>query len=1033
MRRLTWAIVVLATWAATVRADEPDLLFVDQLRSAGLADVALEYLHRVAAAPPPALRDRLPLERARCLAALADGQDDATRRDRMRSAARAEIERWLRDVTDLALKVDARANLARICEQQGVAQLARSRLERNRSERQDAAARADALLTRSLQLLEATQVDRSKLLASLEEHPSAAGRVAELSQQIREASFRHAVATFHKAQCAIDPERSGVARRNAGMEAARRQFLEIGESDDSVGWEARAWVGRCWLELDNIGEARKLLAQVEREVNRPAAAAGVRAARFFLLLLAERDPGVRSRSGDVIRGASEWLDRYPDLADAADGQAVRLLLARHLILQAQASGQREPLRRAVDLLTALSELGRDLSADVGELRLEAADQLIGDDGRPPANFSEGYLAAQVELYRRMRLADGPAEGARSIHLRRAMQNLDAALALATPDDPARAIFDARLLVCYCHLLDGQPAAAAVLGEHLARTAGDSARGARAALYALSAWSNLCTAAQAAGSHVDEAAARRHVGELAGLIESRWADAPEADDARLQLGELAFAERRYADAAAHFRRVQPPFDGFAYAKYRQGVAAQLACAAGATRELIANAILELRRLEDLPVGASADAVRADCQARLQLATLLLLTGRAEVEAATISRRVATDCAKLLPDDETARRGLVAEAVRLWALAAGAQARQSLSARRFDQTRAALAPVIAHVRDYGDEFTGKDPGVPGAAPMIAAINNALAIDAIAAVRSGSVRSFRHHVALAGRLGGVDALVVQLAQELSGEDKSNSSVASAFEEVARRNELLSTTRLRIANGLSAIDEHAKAAAVLAAIPAPAAHDADGLAAFRAARLALAREYRLAKSFEQAKAILRDVIGTPKNKGWGYDQLDVRREAIALCADEGNFAGAVQMTGQVQKSLSEPLRDYEAKSARLRQLGGELGTAGNAPGALRAAALAERDQLEADLQRLAMLRGRYFEFERIEMEVLARYAETLDDAKGTELLKRLAARLVKLERAHVDLGGPANRAALADLLAHNPALRQQYLAAGGTALQTP
>jgi hypothetical protein len=1020
---------MLAAWSPAVRADEPARLFVEQLRSAGLADVALEYLEHVRAAAPPGLRGRLLLERAKCLAELADRGDDETRCDRQRSDARSAIETWLRNVTDPAMISEGQAALAGLCQRQGLAHLERSRRALGRSERQDAAAVANALLGRSIQLVEAMRGNLSATLSGLGESPADAERAADLTRQLRETELELAKARFHQAQVPTGPERDGIARRNAGLEAARRQFLELAREDDAVAWQARAWVGRCWLELDNIGEARKALAQVEREAVRPAAAGGVRAARYYQLLVTERDPGVRSRAADIIRGANEWLDRYRDAADSADGRAVRLLLARHWVAQAQASGSREPLRRAVDVLTELSEAGGELAAAAGALRLEAADHWLGDESRVPATFGDGYLAAQVELHRRSRLAEGPAGGARSERVSRAVTLLERALGLATAEDSRRAVFDARLLLCYCHLLDGHAAAAAVLGEHLARSTGDSPRAARAAIYALSAWTNLIADAAA----VDEAIARERLVELAGLIESRWAAAPEADTARFQLGELAFADRRYAHAAAQYGRVQPSFGGYTFAKYRQGVAAQLAVAAGAPGELLSTAIADLRRVEDLPVGASADSVRTYAHARLQLATLLLLAGTGNAEAAAIGRQIATGPAKSLPADDAARGPLLAEAVRLWALAASAHARHSLKSGRIGDARAALAPLVSHVRSSAGELVNDAADHRRLTPMVEAVTSALAVDVLAGVRSGRAAALREHLALVHRLGDINGFAVRVTDELHGETPSSAAVASVVEEVSRQQDLLPATRLRLADRLSAVGRHEQAAAVLSAIAAPPANDADGLRVYRTARISLAREYRLAKALDRAKAILREALGTPGQKGWGFDNLDVRREAIALCEADGNFAGAVQMAVQAQTALGEALREYEAKSARLQQLGGEVGAGGDAPGALRAAALTERDRLQADLRRLAPLRERYFEFYRLEVAALVRHAESLEPAPAAELFGRLAVRLAKLERTQPDVGGSANRAALAELVGRQPALRQQYQAAGGRVLLTP
>lgn len=1025
MNRVRLLLLMFAGFSTgAVLAGEPDGLFVERLRLAGFADVALEYLDRLGGAGRSELADRRSLERAKCFAALADAEVESRCRDRRMDAAHEAFEQWIASAADEASKVDARAELARLCIRRAQSDLARRPVAK--SARQEANARCTEHLNLARSLAKAVRAARVAVQ----------GSSPDGLRQRREADFDIALASFYLAQAVNVGGREGLQRRNQHVESARKEFEQLARADDAIAWQALAWVGKCWLELDNPGEARRVFAQVEHEGTQPAAAGGLRLAKYGQLLLLDRGAGVRSRPADVIRGATEWLDRFRYDVNTSEGRGVRYLLAKNLVARSGVTGQthgvrldaagRESIQRAVDLLGELAAGGAEHSQSAAALRLDVAEFLVPEDVGLPMSFAEGYLIAQVELNRRAKLAPGPAGGARTMHVSRARAALEHGLALANSNDRRRDLFDARVLLCYCHLLDGNPSAAAVLGEYLARNSRESGFGARPAIYALSAYSAMI----ADGVAADAPANRRRITELAAFMEQRWPDEPETDAARFQLGELAFFDRNYAEAVRQYAKVRPVFEGFTYAKYREGAAAQLAASAGAgALPLLQTAIADLKRVPNWPAGASPEMVVAHAQVRLQLGELLLVSKgeNAAAQASEIGRQLTTAMPGSLPDGEPARRQLEADAGRIWAVAATVEAGFKLNSGQSAQARSTLSPLVTHLRSLAG-------GQSQERRLLDAAMEALATDARAAVRLRHPPVGRDYVELFRGLGGdTSAFVARLAFELRGEDKENPAVAIALDSLAELPDSKPGTRKLIADGLSGIGRHVKAAELLAAIAPPTSEEGEASRTFHAARLALAREYRLGKAFDRAKSVMREILGTPTNKGWGHDNLDVRREALALCEDEGNFAGAVQIAVQVQKALTESLRDYETKAARLIHLRGDNAANNDVPGALRGIALAECDQLESDLRRLLPARDCYFEFWRAEMSLLLRYAQTLPPIQSAEALDRVAARLVKLERGHPDIGGTVNRRALNQLLVGHPALKHAYESSGGKALLNP
>jgi hypothetical protein len=263
-----------------------------------------------------------------------------------------------------------------------------------------------------------------------------------------------------------------------------------------------------------------------------------------------------------------------------------------------------------------------------------------------------------------------------------------------------------------------------------------------------------------------------------------------------------------------------------------------------------------------------------------------------------------------------------------------------------------------------------------------------------------------------------------------KLENGLVGFLDEVARAPALTMEGRVYLSQGYAAIDRPDRAIELLKAIPDPAPDDEAATKTYRAGRLTLAKAYRQARQFGPAKDVLREIMAGGPRRGWGADSGEVRKEAIALLEDEGNFAGAARMAADEQNKLLRGTQDFSAKSRQVRQLRDEA----KAKPEVAAGLNEKADQLDSELQRLAPVRERFFEFYHLEARAIARNARKSGDPKSMEALGRLATRLVKLEQGQPDLGGDVSRARLRSLLVEEPLLAEKYRAAGGrTFLETP
>src|SRR5262249_42211736 len=152
------------------------------------------------------------------------------------------------------------------------------------------------------------------------------------------------------------------------------------------------------------------------------------------------------------------------------------------------------------------------------------------------------------------------------------------LRLATPKDSPKDIFDARALLTYALLKTQDYPAAAVLGDHIARTHPATAQAANVGLFGLQGYSMALSQfrnakpadgadeeeqkrRQALVAHAAEADQRRMI-DLARYIERTWPNEAAADAARFQLGGLLMrAEKNFPEAVKALARVSPGFKNF----------------------------------------------------------------------------------------------------------------------------------------------------------------------------------------------------------------------------------------------------------------------------------------------------------------------------------------------------------------------------------------------------------------------------------------------------------------------------------------
>src|SRR5262249_37706708 len=111
-----------------------------------------------------------------------------------------------------------------------------------------------------------------------------------------------------------------------------------------------------------------------------------------------------------------------------------------------------------------------------------------------------------------------------------------------------------------------------------------------------------------------------------------------------------------------------------------------------------------------------------------------------------------------------------------------------------------------------------------------------------------------------------------------------------------------LFLGQGYGAVDQHAKAAELFGQLLAKTdpAKDANYQ---RELKFLQSRSYRQAGQFDQAKALMKEIVGDPLDqkgaRGWGYRNMAIRKEYCLLWEDQKNFRAAGQNWTQMIKDF--------------------------------------------------------------------------------------------------------------------------------------
>lgn len=530
-----WIVVsVMCAVGRLVPAAEQHIEFLRGLQEKGYADVALEYLDLLDARKDlaPKIRETLDLERSNSYLAWARSTADAKLAEQRMAQAQSYLNKFAKEHPRHPRAAGATAFRAELALRRGQELLANARRIPDASRRATLLAGVRPGLTEACKSLEDTLPVFSKWLAEMP--PAAAGAAgnaarierSELELAAMELRFKAGLANYYLAQTYADP---ADPQRKPILEKAAKLFDDIyqdyRDSSHNGCLLAHLWHGQVLEELGQSTTAQdiyeEVLAGADESVRADSELAPIYAQASLFQL---RGLAAAGKAAQCAEDAAQWLQTHKAWSGLAAYQGVMLEWAKAQLTLAEAA-KGEQRDRITSVATGVL---RKVAETDGEYKSEAVRLLQRMTAGPtPQNAGVDQFFVLGDASLNARQYDEAEK-----HFRQALKLATEAKQQKLVVEATHRVNRARLAQAFALYTDGRleeaiNAAGAVAREDL--TDPSAGRGAVLAL----------TAAAARYSAADATHRSQEMERLKSIVEfvgKRWAGRPEADDARITLGQ-----------------------------------------------------------------------------------------------------------------------------------------------------------------------------------------------------------------------------------------------------------------------------------------------------------------------------------------------------------------------------------------------------------------------------------------------------------------------------------------------------------------
>jgi hypothetical protein len=766
---------------------------------------------------------------------------------------------------------------------------------------------------------------------------------AALEQAKVQAEFEEGLNYLEQTQTYTD--RNEDTQRGEVIKKAKEILEKLSKRDprDALAWQALAWLGRCYVEDDDPKTARKLYMEVINERSEQAETAR-RLAKFFRMKAIAKDVDVKNKPAQIQQAAEEWLASYPGYVNTEEGFGVRFDLAETYRQQAEAAPKNSPratelYKKAETLYDALDQGDSEFAAEAHNNKLRivltlSQERTKGDISKL-RDFQECYLRAQLEGYQ---LSEAPKkfknkelEQKRKEYFANMLEALNKALDLADEKVTVEQRNEARYLLVYAYLASEDYYRAAIAGEDLARNEAKSVKAPLGGAYALRAYAAIIGKEEQAGTPKEEAEPdRARLRSLAQYIEQTWPADQAADTARHMQAMLLLTDKNFPEAVEMLGRITPNYSDRTRALYQLAGAALMAEADKAKLPAgkpayLDTAVAALTSIPDVTSASDAATIHDYFGSKLMLAGIYYRGKKyAELDALAdaLTKRLET-----MGAETRAEQGVPVLSVNLYAKLGHAMS--DFNAGQYAKAREALDPVVQQVKDPAmaaqiTELKEKDSQLLKFVLGLAIRSN---------VQDNQLDRAKEIMDLAEKTFPDNSIeiLVQLVQELREQvqqlrkqgdsakeqlDKTIANFTTFLDQLTAQQQKSPKPEITLflAQSYSSLDNHKKAAELLSKIPAPKPPeegkpppDPKAQQVYNAAQILNVRELRLAKEFDQASSAVTELL-----KGWGQNNLEVKKEEILLLEDQDKFSGpkgAITRWVNLMKSLQPRLQNNNVK----------------------------------------------------------------------------------------------------------------------------
>ncbi len=557
-----------------LHAAEPVQAFTEGLRDRGYYDIALAYLDQLEQQEklPPELKELLPYERAQTLLASARDLNNVDAQRQQLDAAEAAFQQFSKGAPQHPLAAEANTWRGRILFEKARVEIFEAEDPSRQSDRQLYQIQARELLKEARQVFDDAATQYKQALDLFPAFIPEEEKAAQAARSKAENAYIEVI--FDAGKCSYWEARTydrGSQSANGSLKKASGEFTEMHDRyrNNTGGKFARLWQGKCFEEQDQITQAIGVYDDLlTLTPDNPVKAALYDLALRFKLICLNHEQ--KKDYPLVVTLAEEWLASAKGRTRTEVGNGIQWEICRALEKIGSDSTKSEPERTAA--LTEALTRARLLSRTAGEFKAPANAMIqklllsLNRSVDEPVDFDTAYgMAGKLsDDLRQLReqIAAAQQSGnteeakAKQVALKTSAAEMarlcDVALRMAKSTTPAADLQRANLLLAYGYLLDDRPFDAAVVGEHMLRTLAvrspETAK--NAGFIAMTAFDR----AYQKGVKGQREFETRKLIDSAGLLEQKFPESDQANEARLAVARVMWDERKLDEAATWWNKI-----------------------------------------------------------------------------------------------------------------------------------------------------------------------------------------------------------------------------------------------------------------------------------------------------------------------------------------------------------------------------------------------------------------------------------------------------------------------------------------------